>query len=71
MKNKKIARKLRLNKETVVNLDPGQMSGLFGGKVATVVTYDPQTVTGGCLCLQQYDARLLVGENISDNDCNE
>lgn len=60
MKNKKIARKLRLNKETVVNLDPGQMSVLFGGKVATVITYDPPTVTGGCACLQEADAKYQV-----------
>lgn len=60
MKNKKIARKLRLNKETVVNLDPGQMSDLFGGKVATVITYDPPTVTGGCKCLQEADAQYQV-----------
>ena len=72
MKNKKLARKLRLNKETVVDLNGEQMSALFGGKVATVITYDPPTVTGGCVCAQEdVQAFLFMGGIFSDNNCNE
>lgn len=72
MKNEKLARKLRLNKETVVDLNGDQMSALFGGKVATVITYDPPTVTGGCVCADaEVEAFLYMGENFTDNNCDE
>jgi hypothetical protein len=72
MKNKKLARKLRLNKETIVDLNGEQMAALFGGKIATVITYDPPTVTGGCVCAQdEVQAFLFTGGNFTDIDCNE